>query len=223
MSYGRMERKAAKLAKEVKGLLKQAENNDVEEDRQYGKGKRGDELPEDLRFKQSRLKRIRQAKQALEQEARREAQGKQAEYEAKMKVREKEPKKTSPKPKPPSDKPGPKKQRNFTDPDSRIMATERKKNFIQGYNCQAAVDEKSQVIVSSLVTQSANDKQELQPVLEKLTENLPGKKPKRISADNGYYSDDNCTYLASENIDAYIATGKDKHSEKVQAARGRIP
>ena len=103
------------------------------------------------------------------------------------------------------------------------MATERKKNFIQGYNCQAAVDEKTQVIVASLVTQSPNDKQQLQPVLEKVTENLPGQKTKIISADNGYYSDDNCIHAASRQIDAYIATGKVKHGETVEAVRGRIP
>lgn len=223
MSYGRMEQKAAELDKEVKDLLKQAKNTDAREDKLYGKGKRGDELPKDLRFKQSRLKKIREAKEALEQEARQEAREKQAEYESKNKAwQAKQGRKGKP-PKPPSDKPGPKKQRNFTDPESRIMPTGRKKNFIQGYNCQAAVDEKKQVIVASLLTQASNDKQQLKPVLEKLTENLPGQKPKIVSADNGYYSEDNCIHLASEQIDGYIATGKDKHGQRVESPRGRIP
>lgn len=223
MSYGRMEQKAAELDKEVKGILKQAKNTDAREDKIYGKGNRGDELPKDLRIKQSRLKKIREAKEALEQEAHQEAREKQAEYESKNKAWQARQGRKGKPPKPPSDKPDQKKQRNFTDPESRIMPTGGKQNFIQGYNCQAAVDEKEQVIVASLLTQASNDKQQLQPVLEKLTENLPGQKPKIVSADNGYYSEDNCTHLASEQIDGYIATGKDKHGERVASPRGRIP
>jgi len=224
MSYGRMEKKAAELHKEVETLLAKAEAADMEEDALYGKGNRGDEWPDDLRFKQSRLKKIKEAKQALEQQARQEAQEEQAEYEAKMKAREKDGKKAGRKPNPPSDKPDPKKQRNFTDPDSRIMVTERKKNFIQGYNCQAAVDEKTQIILARHVSQDPNDKKQLQTILEQLKRNTGGKKPKQLSMDNGYFSEDNCSLLQAQNIDGYIATGKQKHRNiEIETPRGRIP
>ncbi|MBU4255492.1 MAG: transposase, partial [Acidobacteria bacterium] len=94
----------------------------------------------------------------------------------------------------------------------------------QSYNCQAAVDEGSQIIVATNVTQEANDKQQLKPLVEILTENLDGKKPKRMSADSGYFSEENVKFLNGERIDSYIATGRIKHSSKPQPVpRGRIP
>ncbi len=224
MSYGRMERKAAELQQEVDRLLGQAKTIDAQEDDLYGKGKRGDELPDELRFKQSRLKKIREAKQALEEEARREAQQKQAEYEAKKEAWAKKSGRRGRPPKQPSEKPDPKKQRNFTDPESRIMPAQGKYNFIQGFNCQAAVDENKQIILASHVTQDPNDKQQLQPTLEKIKTNTAGELPKIISVDTGYFSEDNCGHLESANIDGYIATGKHKHGENVESIpRGRIP
>ena len=227
MSYGRMEKRAADLNKEVARLLDLAGKTDDKEDAVYGKGKRGDELPEDLRFKESRLKRIEEAKRALEEEARVEAAEKQAEYEVKKKAYDDKPGRKGRPPAEPSeeaDKPDPKKQRNFTDSDSRIMPVEGGRSFVQGYNCQAAVDEKAQVIVASGVTQETNDKKQLEPVLEKLQSNTGGVKPKCLSADSGYSSGSNCETLESEGIDAYIATDKQKHSDPSPAPpRGRIP
>ena len=118
----------------------------------------------------------------------------------------------------------PKAQRNFTDPESRIMKNSATKSFEQSYNCQAAVDEESQIIVAANVTQEANDKQQLKPLLETLGKNLDGKKPKRVSADSGYFSEENVKFLNGERIDSYIATGRIKHSSKRQPVpRGRIP
>jgi len=220
MSYGRMEKKAAELEQQVASLLAKAESADQQEDALYGKGNRGDELPEELRFKQSRLKKIQQAKQALEQEARQE----QTEQAAKSKAWQNKPGRKGRPPKPATDKPDPKKQRNFTDPESRIMPSQGKNNFIQGYNCQAAVDETSQIIVAAHVTQDTNDKQQLKPILEKIKSNLKGQLPKLLSADSGYFSEDNCTVLESQHVDGYISTGKHKHGQTVvEAPRGRIP
>ena len=225
MSYARMEKSVAELRAEVERLLAEAEATDAEEDALYGKGKRGDELPKELRFKQSRLKKIEEAKKALEEEARTEAEAKQAEYEAKRETWENRTERRGGRPpKPPCDKPDPKRQRNFTDPDSRIMPAGDSKSFVQAYNCQAAVDEKAQVIVATNVTQETNDKQQLKPVVEKLKENTNGQKPKNISADSGYFSETNITTLQSDGINAYIATGKQKHGETPPAnPRGRIP
>jgi hypothetical protein len=75
MSYGRMKEKITELEAQVAELLAEAEAVDAAEDAQYGQGRRGDELPEELRFRQRRLEKIRQAKAALEAEARAEAQG----------------------------------------------------------------------------------------------------------------------------------------------------
>lgn len=224
MSYGRMEKKAAELREEVDRLLVKAESIDAEEDALYGKGKRGDELPEGLRFKESRLRKIEEAKKALEEEVSAEAEARRAEYEEKKKAHDTKKGRRGRPPKPPSDKPEAKSQRNFTDPDSRIMPAGGQNNFIQGYNCQAAVDEKAQVIVASNVTQEPNDKKQVQPVLARLEENTGGKKPRKLSADSGYFSEANCKSLEDNSIDAYIATEKQKHSETPPALpRGRIP
>ena len=92
------------------------------------------------------------------------------------------------------------------------------------YNCQAAVDEAHQVILAPRVTQYANDKRQVKPVIETLKSNLDGATPKQVSADSDYYSQDNVTYLAGQQIDAYVATGRWKHTDRVPPApRGRIP
>jgi len=224
MSYGRME-KAEELEAEVKRLLEQAESADAAEDALYGKGRRGDELPEELRFKQSRLRKIREAMASLEQEAKEQAEAKrQAIKDKEQSLQEEGRKRKGKKPEEPSDRPEDKAQRNFTDPESRIMKDGATKSFEQCYNCQAAVDEANQIIVGTYVTQQANDKQQLEPLVEEIKDNTDGAKPKKISADNGYYSEPNAAYLEAEGIDGYLATGRQKHSEQpAGGGRGRIP
>ncbi len=117
---------------------------------------------------------------------------------------------SGPPPKAPSAEPEAKRQYNFTDPDSRIMKHMATKSFEQAYNCQAAVDGKSQLIVASLVTQAPNDKEQLEPILEQMEENIAGRKPKKLSVDNGYFSELNCQLLAEAEIDAYLAADKVK-------------
>ena len=221
MSYGRMQKKAEELQSEVDRLLAEAEKTDAAEDALYGVGKRGDELPKELRFRQSRLRKIREAKEALEAEARAQAAAEQALYEEKQRKWEDRGRKGRP-PKPPSDQPSPKAQRNFTDPDSRIQPAGGK-SFIQGYNCQAAVDAHSQVILAHDVVQTTNDKQQLEPMLKRIEANT-GRKPRKLSADSGYFSEDNVQTLQHERVDAYLATGKQKHSDSpAPYPRGRIP
>ena len=219
MSYARMQKSVAELNAEVQRLLQEAEATDQAEDQRYGKGRRGDELPEELRFKQSRLAKIKEAKEALEREAREKAEQQRREEEEKER-------KQNPRgrpPKAPTEEPDPKAQRNFTDPDSRIMKDSATKSFAQAYNCQAAVDSRSQIIVASEVTQQANDKEQVKPLVAQMVINL-GKNPKQLSIDNGYYSEQTVGYLAQEEIDAYVATGRLKHTEEIPSApRGRIP
>ena len=219
MSYGRMKEKLPELEAQVAEMLAEAEAVDTAEDAQYGKGRRGDELPEELRFRQRRLEKIRQAKEALEAEARAEAQQRQKEAAAKGKDdAEASPEGSA------QAEPAEKAQRNFTDPDSRIMRDGATKSFEQSYNCQAAVDSQAQVIVSVQVTQQANDKQQVKPLIEQMKVNLGGVKPRVVSADAGYFSEDNVKYLESEKIEPYVATGRQKHGTAESAVpRGRIP
>lgn len=209
MSYGRMEAKERELAAEVERLLAEAEATDEAEDAGYGRGKRGDELPEELRFKRSRLEKIRAAKRALEEEARKEAEAKPS---------------AAGKPEAATVRVKPKAQRNFTDPDSRIMKDGATKAFEQAFNGQVAVDSEYQVIVAAGVTQECNDQRQVEPMVARLKANLGGLNPRRMSLDNGYYSDENVEFLRAAGIDAYIATGRMKHGEALPPApRGRIP
>jgi len=225
MSYGRMDKKIAELDEQVRGLLAEAEATDNAEDVRYGRGRRGDELPKELRFRGQRLKKLREAKAALEAEAKAAAEARRKELAEKEVKRQAAGKpRVGKKPAPPSDAPSEKAQRNFTDPDSRIMKDGATKSFEQSYNCQAAVDAEAQVIVAADVTKQANDKKQVDPLIEQVKTNLDGKKPKVSSADSGYFSEDNVAYLDDERIDPYVATGRQKHGESPPAVpRGRIP
>lgn len=224
MSYGRMEKKAEELEGEVKRLLAEAQAVDDAEDARYGKDKRGDELPKELRFKQDRLRKIKEAMKSLEADSKAEVDVKREEIRLKEQTLEKEGRKhKGKKPKDPGDKPEPKAQRNFTDPESRIMKDGASKSFEQAYNCQAAVDEESQIIVATNVTQQANDKQQLEPLVEKIKKNADGETPEKLSADNGYFSESNVEYLEGEGVDGYIATNRQKHGDAPELAGcGRI-
>jgi len=224
MSYNRMDKTLAQLEAEVEQLLAEAQAVDEEEDARYGKGKRIEELPEDLRRRQDRIAKIQQAKQSLEDEAQAKADAKRQAIQEQEEALKKAGKMRKGKPpKDPSDTPDSKAQRNFTDPESRIMKDGASKSFEQAYNCQIASDEQAQIIVGTNVTQETNDKQQVQPVIEDVKERT-GQTPRKASLDAGYYSDDNVAYLESEGIDGYIATGRQKHGEKVPVApRGRIP
>lgn len=225
MSYGRMEKKAEELEAEVKRLLTEAQAVDEAEDAEYGQGQRGDALPKDLRFKENRLRKIKEAMKSLEQQAQAEAEAQRQEIRQKELSLEKEGRKRKgKKPKAPSDDPDSKAQRNFTDPESRIMKDGASKSFEQAYNCQAAVDEHSQIIVATHVTQQTNDKQQVEPMVETIKENTGGKKPKKLSADTGYFSESNIEYLEGEAIDSYVASGRDKHGDPpAPSPRRRIP
>ena len=206
MSYGRMEEKVRELEAQVADLLAAAEAVDQAEDVEHG-SRRGDELPEELRFRRQRLEKIRQAKVALEAEARAAAQKLREEKGAKAG----DPEPPGP---PQAVRPAEKAQRNFTDPDSRIMRDGATKSFEQSYNCQAVVDSEAQVIVAAQVTQQANDKQQVKPLIEQMKVNLEGRIPGELSADAGYFSEDNVSYLEGQRIDPYVATGRQKHGAK---------
>ena len=230
MSYERMEETEKRLQAEVEALLAEAARVDAEEDGKFGKGKRGDELPEELARRESRLKRIREAQAALQAEAKEAAQQKQAEVEARLKEREKQEEERGRKfggrppqaPPPEEAKPEPKAQRNFTDPDSRIMKDGATKEFVQAYNAQAAVDGHAEVIVAAALTQEANDKQQLAPMLLKV-EALTGSKPQQVTADSGYFSEANVTDPRLAGIDLHVPPDRQKHGSIMPMETGPAP
>lgn len=201
MSYGRMKETEKRLREEVRKLLNQAEAADKEEDSRYGRDRRGDELPEELQRRETRIARIREAKHALEERAREQA-----------KSEGKDPEKAQP---------TKKAQYNFTDPESRML--KGPDGFLQGYNTQIAVEPVFQLIVGQRVTQAANDKQQMVPLIEAIEEQS-GQKPEGVLADNGYCSDENLKYLARKRMEGFVATGKQKHGERREPCkRGSLP
>ncbi|MDD2286809.1 MAG: transposase [Paludibacter sp.] len=303
MSYQRMQTKEEELQETVRHLLKEAEQTDQEETKRYGKGSNLHTLPEELAYQQKRLETIRQARQALEQEALQESLATTKEQNLHKENEEgddsdknepnKETQKGSPNnsseksilTNPPSNPveqestkenesiessseentetqkqneepfhhqqeeedhnnktkqdhqeqqdnqeshckavqtnlqsnslpvvPPPTKQRNFTDPDSRILRDSSHKTFVQGYNAQILVEESHQMIVANNVTQQANDKKQVIPMMEELQNQLH-QRPTLFLADAGYCSEDNLHYLQTQGIDAYVATGRIPHNE----------
>src|SRR5271157_2193260 len=216
MSYGKMKKKKEELEKEVSELLKNAEAVDKEEDKKYGKGKKGWDLPDELKRRETRLEKIKAAMSALEEEARQEAAEKQKAKEARKKS-----KKSAANQPPPQIVPSDKAQRNFTDPDSRIMKVSSTKSFEQCYNGQAIVDDSSQVIVAAGLSQKANDLEEVEPILDILEENLGGiPHHMAITTDAGYFSETNLMLFEDALLNPFMATQKMKRGEVPPQVRG---
>ena len=208
MSYERIEKRAGELEAEVARWLSSAAAADAGEDKLYGRDKSGEEMPDWVADKKRRAEIIRAAKAALEAEAKAATEAKVKEETAAEEKRQAEGRrKPGPKAAPPSGEPAPKAQKNFTDPESRMMKS--KDGFVQAYNAQAAVDAEAQVIVAQAVTQEANDKRQLVPMTDAIETNL-GRKPEQLSADSGYCSDANIEALETRGIDGYIAPGRTK-------------
>lgn len=202
MSYGRMKEEEQRLREEVRKLLEQAAAVDAEEDRLYGEEQQGDELPEELRRRKDRLAKIEAAKRRLEErqaeadraKGRREGDGRKSPRGGRRFKRD-------------FGVPEDKAQDNFTDPDSRIM--ESPEGFIQAYNTQIAVDEKTQLIVATGLTQCAADNGELLPLVEKV-EGITGQAPERVLADAGYKGEPNFEQLEQKGIDAYVSLARER-------------
>ncbi len=203
LSYERMKEAEQELAAEVARLLTKAQRIDEEEDELYGKGKRGDELPEELRERETRLAKIRALKAELEAEAKAAAEQDRAEKEKptaggrrpwrrKWEVSEQG-----------EILPLPKSKRNLTDPDSRVMKDLATQSFQQGYNVQIGVDAQAQIIVGAKVVQAGNDQQQLVPVLQEIAQNL-GRMPEAASADGGYFSTTALTHEAVRGVNLHV-------------------
>jgi transposase len=195
MSYARMKEEEQRLQSDIRRWFEECDEVDAAEDELYGADKTGHEWPEELADPKRRLQKIQEAKAALEAEAK--AKGKA--------------------------EPEPKAQRNFTDPESRIMLSSDKA-FIQAYNCHAAVDADSQVILLAQVSQTAPDQGQLVPLVEQVTLEQE-QAPKAVSADAGYWKESDIELLEDNDIEAFVAPKRVKHSEwrAMTAPRGRIP
>jgi len=229
MSFERMAKTEAALEAEIAAmrataadLLEGAEATDQAEDERYGPDRRGDELPDELARRESRLAKIRAAKAALEAEETERERSRHAEAAAQgRKLR---------KPHPDDEAPAPKAtaQRNFTDPDSKIMKTSDG-SFHQCFNGQAVVDEHAQVIVSAGASNQAPDCPQLEDALDQLADNLEAvglqlPQDAALTADAGYFSQGNVAIAEAHGLDPFIATGRHKHSDPPPIApRGPIP
>jgi transposase len=223
MSYGRMKEEEKRLRKEIRQLLSEAESTDAAEDKAYGPDRRGDELPEELARRESRLKKLREARKALEDKAKQAAEEERQRRDKKATKRG-GPSKDGGKPEPAKAVPDDKTQYNFTDPTTHIMKANNK-GFDQCGNAQAAVDRENQIILAADVTNEPNDKRQFKPMVKQTKRNVGrGQRIGRLSSDTGYFSEENAEWAEQQELDAYIATGRIKHNEQVpECSRGRRP
>ena len=218
MSYGRIKETEPQLEAEVRELLRRAQAIDDAEDKEYGRDRQGDELPEELQRRETRLQKLREAKQRLEERARKRAR-EQAEHRGATaeEAAAKEAKAV------PKDR----EQSNFTDPDSRIMKSAQ--GWVQGYNAQVAVTEGSGVIVAEDVNGQSADSPQLEPMLDHAERNMKDieapegeRRPQIFTADAGYCSEVNLARLDERGIDAYVATGRERHRGQGIEARAEL-
>ena len=215
MSYGRMKQTEPKLAAEVAGWFAQAEAADTDEDRQHGADRRGDEMPEWVANKQQRLERIRAARAALEAEARQDPADLDPDGPGPSSGMQE-----GGKPERAEDGGPPERaQRNFTDPDSRILQT--RDGFIQGYNARVAVDAEHQVIVSQHVVTTGADYGGLVPLVDAAHAAL-GRKPREVSGDSGFATEENLAAMEERRITAYLPPARGRHGEANAAGERRL-
>ncbi len=195
MSYARMAEPEATLAAEVRHLLSQADATDAQEDAVHGARPGREDVPRERQRRETRTSRIREAKRVLE--ARATAQADQKPPEEAM--------------------PADKAQYNFTDPESRIM--KGPDGFVQAYDAQIAVESVCQLIVGQAVTQDANDKRQLTPIITAVVEQF-GERPTQVLADSGYCSEAN---LTTADVDLFLASGRLAHGEPPPCPRGPLP
>ncbi len=225
MSHDRLGPRIAGLEAEVAAILADAEATDLAEDEEFGADRRGDEVPAELARRETRLAKMRAAKEQIEADAAAKA-GKQAADKARRKGADGAEAEAAAKTAADNATPEPKAQRNFTDPDARMMKTND--GFHYAYNGQAVVDEASQVVVAANITQQANDVHQLFDMIDAANTNLADAgiddEPDVVLADAGYCSEDNLQTAADRRLNVLVATGRLKRNERVPGApRGPIP
>jgi len=223
-TYERLSEKEKLLAAEVERILKEAAAADEKEDGACGRGKRGDELPEDLATNERQLAKIRAAKEELEREAKQKAeQAAREKAEQNDKPHDEAQRKRWQRAKP--GVPDAKSQGNLTDPESRLMVDGVNKTFVQAYNAQVAAAGVPQIIVAQTVTQEPNDRQQLTPMLRQVEENV-GSTPELTTADAGYWNEHDIAGLQTAGRDVLVPPdgGKMNRQEELpkNAPRGPV-
>lgn len=209
-----------KLAQRVDQMLKAAERADSDEDNRYGKGRRGDELPADLATAEKRLAKLRETKAKMEEAAREQAAKLAQERErAGGRPRSDAEKKRWQRAKTRSQLTG--QKMNLTDGDSQLMKDGATGSIMQSYNAQAVADEQQQIILAADVTKDCNDKTQLVPMTEQLVANV-GTAPLILSADCGYWTEDQLAHKILRNIQVLVPPdaekrGQDKLDEELPA------
>jgi transposase len=210
LSYGHAKKIEKQLRREVKQLLRLAEQADADDIPD------GMSIPEELERRETRLAAIAEAKAKIEARAKERLEREQADHQAKLAARAEQEKLTGRKPggrppEPPAGGVRDSDQINLTDEDSRIMKVAGG-GFEQCYNAQAVVAAGSLLVVANAVTQAGNDKQQLAPMIEKL-QALPKSlgRSRRMLADNGYFSEANVERCAAAEIEPLIALGRSRH------------
>ena len=220
-------RTAEAIEADVRRYLKEAAEIDAAEDALYGEGVRGDELPPELCDRTSRLARLKEAKQRLDEEdAAREKAHRERLAERERTERERGTRLRGRKPKAPE--PQTRATANTTDPGSRIMKT--RQGYLQGHNAQAGVTGE-QIIVAAELTQAANDVGQLHPMIAATEQGLHSvgipSPIGAIVADAGYYSEANLADASPEGPELLVATTKSwkqrKAARDAPPPRGRIP
>jgi transposase len=210
LSYGHAEAIEAHLQAEVQELLALAEQADgvnVPD---------GMSVPEELQRREDRLAAIAEAKGKIEARAAERYAREQADYQAKLAAREAKAAASGKKPggkapKPPEPGPRAEDQINLTDEESRIMVVAGG-GFEQCYNAQAIVDTETMLVLVPQVTQAANDKQQIVPMVEKLQALPEGlNQPEQLLADAGYFSEANVDACEAAGIEPLIAVKRDEH------------
>lgn len=220
MSYGRMVEQEERLEREIAEMLARAAREDAAEDaaeaaekeRRGGGGGSGSLYSEEIERREGRLAKLRAAKAALEAQVREAAEAKRGEWEAKQQARaaagERQLGGRGPAD-PEAVTPAEKAQRNFTDPESRIMKG-GDGSWVQGYNGQALVDRDHQVITACDLTNMAADAPHLESLVAQSVEHT-GAKPDRVAADAGYFSAANVEHVESQGIEALIPPDRQRH------------
>jgi transposase len=224
MSYGYMSKEIKRLEAEIDQLLNHAEELDAEQDAALG-SRRGDELPDELKRREQRLAKIKEAKARLEAKALAKAEEEQRRRDEEQAKREAEGRQRRGKePAPVDSNPEEKAQTNFTDPEAKIMK-QSNKGFDYSYNAQAVVDSTEQIIVAAEVTSEANDKQQAVPMAQAALENLNAagiERPRGAdgklvpipnTADSGYFSETAVEGTEQIGMDPHFAVGRQKHHE----------
>jgi len=205
ISYKHLLETESKLQQEVAALFALSEQTELAP---------GLDVAAEMRLRRDRLSNLSEAKTVLEARAAARYEAEKAEYDLKLAARAEKIKRTGRKPggrapHPPTPGARDKDQYNFTDPSSRIMKNSYNGGFEQSYNAQVGVEQQSRLIVTNILSNHPNDKQQAIPTLDAVPPALG--KPAAAALDNGYFSETNITAFETRGVEPYIATARETH------------